>query len=277
MSCRATRLLAVVILCAGPVLGQDERLADVAGKITLNPDAVVTKQGFADDPRAVIRADGELLGTVLAECRTTTDLIVGLFDQARATYVPPDSDLAVRLGDASVVLDEQLQDIDLLRLSASFDSVMETVRRAADECGAASAAAGTVLVRRGAAFDETEDLLARCRTLLTRSSDQLAEIGSGSSAPAAASLPSAMLSDDELIERICGAPPSVGIDEVEACRARQYRAIAALESRTAENEMVDDRILAEIRRVCADEHPRDFDQRDSCELSRLTTIRLETP
>lgn len=275
MSCRASGLLAVVVLCAGPVLGQDERLADVAGKITLNPDAVVTKQGFADDPRAVIKEDAELLGSMLAECRTTVDLIVDLFDQARATYVPPDSDLAVQLRHTSTVLDEQLQGIGLLRLSESFNGVMETVRRAADDCDAASAAAGTVLVRRGGAFDETGDLLARCRSLLTRSSEQLAAVVSGLSGPETNALPSAMLSDDELIERTCGTPPSRGVAEVEACRSRQYRALAALESRTAENEMVDGVTFADIRRLCADEHPRDFDQRDSCEMSRLTAIRLE--
>ncbi|MGD8441009.1 MAG: hypothetical protein PVG53_10765 [Holophagae bacterium] len=275
MSCRASGLLAVVVLCAGPVLGQDERLADVAGKITLNPDAVVAKQGFADDPRAVIKADGELLGSMLTECRVTADLIVDLFDQARATYVPPDDEIAIRLRDASAVLDDQLQGIGLLRLSESFNGVMETVRRTADDCAAASAAARTVLVRRGAAFDETGDLLARCRTLLTRSSEQLDAIVAGSSGRGTSALPSAMLSDDELVERVCGAPPSRGAAEVEACRSRQYRALAAIESRTAENEMVDGEIFSEIRRVCADKHPRDFDQRDSCEMSRLTAIRLE--
>jgi hypothetical protein len=46
-------------------------------------------------------------------------------------------------------------------------------------------------------------------------------------------------------------------------------------SRNAANEMLDEGVFSDIRRMCLDLFPRDFVQRDACEQDKMTAVRLE--
>ncbi len=82
--------------------------------------------------------------------------------------------------------------------------------------------------------------------------------------------------DDEIIAEICGPEAKNGPDAVDACSSRQYRAVAALGSRSWENEQLDAGIFADLRAICVELHPRDYALRNECEVERMTATRLGT-
>ncbi len=53
-------------------------------------------------------------------------------------------------------------------------------------------------------------------------------------------------------------------------------ALAALGSRTSENELLDAAVFNAIRQICTKLNPSDFDARNLCEIERMTTTRLES-
>ncbi len=279
---RAARVLTITVLVCGPIMAQDGRLGDVAGSITLDPNAVVEKQGVVEDPRTALKADSDLLGEILAGCSARADRLDELINEARETFLTEDSDIPVRLRDSSLELETAIREIELLRLTGILSEPLTAARRAAEVCDETTRSVRTELARGGIAFREANEKVARCRGLLDDAAALLADAtttdeaaGNGAAEEEQESPRTAATSPDDVIAELCEARRSEGEAAVEDCRGRQYRALAAIESRTAEYEMLDELSFAGVRSLCATVHLRDFVARNECEIEKMTALRLE--
>jgi hypothetical protein len=278
MKLRTLILLCVVVAVGGTAWSQN-RLSDVAGSITLKPEAIVEKDGFADEEAAAKKADHDLLASVLEGCASQADAVSALVEEARNTVLYRDDDNGVptRLTSASLELDTRIQEVFLLRLTPPFDQPAATARAAAADCSAATDSIREELARKGVAFRDAKQQIEGCSQGLDRSLRELVELTGESPRDdeAAASAPTAPRTDDERVAAACEAERTRGDDAFDACTERQYLALTALETRSAANEMIDEMSFAGIRSICATLHPDDFVQREICETDKITAVRLD--
>jgi len=282
MSIRIVVLVGAALIAGAMARAQENRLGDVAGSIKLNPGAIVETSGTVDDPRAAAKVDQDLFDTVLTDCSTIAEQLGGLVAEARATVLYPGDALLVRIEESSIELERQLQDVYLLRLSPKYSEPLETARVAADLCAAASVTVRGEIGSGSVAFNQAIESVARCRERLDDAEAQFAEIagatgsgGSRSSAAAVPSKPDTPPTDDEIVDAACAPQKAAGQDAFAACQGTQYRALAALESRNAENEMLPAQVFDDVRRICLELQPKDFAARNACEQDRMTAARLE--
>jgi len=276
MKSRVAMLVAVAALVCSSGVCQ-ERLSDVAGTITLNPEAIVEKQGVVVDPNAAIKADHQLFGSILESCAALADSVGDMVEEARASILYRDDVLPKRLTAATLDLDTELQGLNLLRLSPEFSEPLETAVTAIDVCGVGTDSVREELARKGVAFTQAREDMTLCRRELHEAERQLAAVAGGRQPGPAQARPGdeETPSDDEIIEERCAPERTKGPDPYEACTGRQYRALANLNSRTADNEMLDPAVFSGIRELCAELHRDDFETRDRCELDKMTSARLE--
>lgn len=277
MRIRTTVLSGFVLLACGLGWSQN-RLSDVAGGIKLNPEAIVEKKGYVEDPAAAKKADRELFGAAVGECATIADTVGSLVDEAKSSFLYSDDELPKRLSAATLDLDTELQEIYLLRLTEAYAQPLSTARQAVETCSVATASIRAELARQGVQFLEATQDLSRCRNELNRSLAELEAVdqGTAGSAPGPtgdeADTPP---TDDELVASICAAAEKSGPDALDACTGRQYRALAALTSRTPENEQLDPGVFGDIRALCVELHPDDFYLRNTCEVDKMTATRID--
>jgi len=281
MRIRAAVVLSAVLLASGTSWSQDSRLKDVAGSIKLNPEAIVEKQGIVEDPQVAEKADEGLFETVIADCSAVADHLAKLVDEARNTILYSDNDLPNRLDGASRELERQIQDLYLLRLGETLAEPVGTAREAADICAVACVSVREELALGGVAFTEATRQVTTCVQGLEKAKTQYATIANRSAVKGAASAaptttePPAPLTDDEIIAARCEPERSEGPDAFDACQAGQYRALAAISSRSSGNEMLVEEIFSGIRGICGELHPQDFAQRDACEVEKMTAARMD--
>jgi len=279
MKIRFAFLLGSVLLAAGTGWSQN-RLGDVAGSIKLNPEAIVEKKGFVEDPQAAQKEDHELFSTALTGCAKSADALGSLIEEARASILyQGDERVTSRLAAVALDLDAQLADFDVMRLDDAFDESMATASGAADFCRAATAGIREDLASRAVAFTRAREQIALCSQEFRRAEAQLATVGktpeevatmvSDETAPAAA------LTDEAIVAAVCDSVRGQGQNALDACEGRQYRALASIETRTPENELLAASIFNEIREICVELNPSNFDERNRCEIERMTAIRLE--
>lgn len=271
-------LIVVMLLIGQTAWSQTKSLGDVAGAITLNPEAIVEKEGVVEDPRAVRRADGNLFGSVLADCSAAADLLGELVTQARTPSSTRNPELLNRMESASFDLETEVHTISLLRLSDGFGPVLEIALQAEESCNGASVAVRDGISRGGAMLRTADAEITRCRQLLDQAEVRLASVQTPGAAPAPAAdsaEPVEAPTDDEIIAARCESVRAQGPEAFESCQGLQYRSQAALASRNPGNEMLDEGLFSDIRQECLDLHPDDFVLRDGCELDRMTAARLE--
>ena len=272
--------MGAVLLAAGTSWSQS-RLGEVAGSIKLNPEAIVEKDGFVEDSEAAQQEDHELFETALTGCTVAADTLSELIQQARETilYVGDDS-ISNRLRATALDLDARLADFELMRLDAVFNESAGTARGAVGFCRAATDGVREELARRGVAFTLARDQIALCSQELHRAEAQLAAVGKTPEERAAmvsdAAAPAESLTDEAIVAAVCDAVRGQGQEAVDACEGRQYRALAALESRIPENEQLSPSVFDDIRQICVEFNPANFDDRNTCEIERMTAIRLES-
>ena len=283
MRIRTAVLVGVALLVCATGGSQENRLSEVAGSIKLNPKAIVETSGYVDDPRADAKADEDLFDGVLAECSAAAEQLDRLVNEARTTVIYPGDEVVTRLDASSVELERQVEEIFLLRLAPMYSEPVETARDAAVVCGAGSITARREIELGSVAFTKSRQELARCVELLGEARTQFAAVaapvGAKGEKPAAANAtpvkPKTPPTDDEIIEAVCRPEWSNGPEAFENCQGVQYRSLAALESRTAENEMIVGTVFADIRAICGQLHPMDFAARDTCEQEKMLAARLE--
>jgi len=258
---------------------QTQQLGDVAGKIKLNPEAIVVKEGVVVDPNAAKRADENLFEMVLADCSAAADLLGELVAQARIPTTRRDLELAKRIESASFDLETEVHSISLLRLSDGLAPALEIAIRAEASCAGASVTVRDEIARGGAMLKTADSEVTRCRGLLDEAEAALAAAKSPAavSSPPGAAEPEEPATDDEIIAARCEPEKAKGPDSFEFCQALQFRSQAAMASRNPSNEMLDEGIFSDIRRECLELHPQDFVLRDGCETDRMTAARLEEP
>lgn len=279
MTKRIIGLLVTSALVCGVGLAQT-RLGEVAGSIRLNPEAVVEKEGYTEDPAQARRADGELLGAVINACLASAVTLHELVTQTRETFLyGDDGGLPARLENAIRDLEAETGELDLLRLGESFRTPHETAREAAGICAAAGASVREELARRGVRFVEALEGAAACRSGFERASAQLTAIleGGGAAVDQASEAPPEEPTEEEIIAEVCAATATRDADAGRRCEDRQYRAAAALESRTPENEMLPAEVFGDLRQICAELHPKDFALRNECEIEKMTAARIGEP
>jgi len=278
MRFRAAVLVSVASLVCGSGWAQTRNLSDVAGSIKLNPEAIVEKKGIVENPRAEKKEAGELLGGLLTKCSASAAQLGELVDQIRAATLSRGDNLLNRLEESSRELERQIQEMYLLRLEGDFSEPFRVALEAADTCDAAVGSVRTELNSGGSIFTEARGGIAMCRQNLSRAEELLAVVMNPSRSPAGStpkSEPELPQSDDEIIAARCEPERSKGFDAFDACLAEQYLSQAALASRNAGNEMIDEGVFADVRGICRKLHPQDFAGRNSCELDRMTAARLE--
>jgi hypothetical protein len=269
-----------VLLAAGTGWSQN-RLGEVAGSIKLDPKGIVKKDGFVEDRQAAQKEDREIFATALSAGSATADALVDLIEEARgAALYHGDEGITDRLAVTALELDTRLAEFDPMRLSGVFDRPMETARGAVVFCTAATNGVREELARRGVAFTLAREQIARCSQELHRAENQLAAVGNAPAASAAmvadADAPTASLTDEEIVVAACESVDGQDREAVDACEGRQYRALAALESRTPENELLAAAVFEGIREICMESNPVNFEERNTCEIERMTAIRLES-
>ncbi|MEX1311859.1 MAG: hypothetical protein AB1Z65_15640 [Candidatus Sulfomarinibacteraceae bacterium] len=277
MRVRTTVLLGFALLACGLGWSQN-RLSDVAGGIKLNPEAIVEKKGFVEDPGAAKKADRELFNAAVGECATIADNLGSLVDEAKSSFLYSDDELPKRLSAATLDLDTELQEIYLLRLTDVYAQPLSTARQAVETCSVATASIRAELARQGVQFLEATQDLSRCRKELDRSLSELAavdQVAAGSAPAPTEDEAETPPTDDELIASICATAAKSGPDAMDACTGRQYRALAALTSRTPENEQLDPGVFGDIRALCVELHPDDFYLRNTCEVDKMTATRID--
>jgi len=283
MRIRIAVLVSVALIAGMTSWAQEDRLGDVAGGIKLNPEAIVETSGTVEDPRAAAKADEDLFGVVVEDCSIVADQLGRLVGEARTTVLYPGDDLLVRIEESSLELERQLQDIYLLRLAPRYAEPIETARAAADLCAAASVSVRREVDLGSVSFNQAIESVARCRERLGDAQEEFARVAESagvgrtlSGAPTArTSEPATPPTDDEIIEALCEPQRATGPEAFEACVGVQYRALAALESRDAENEMLPQTVFSDIRRICSELEPKNFSARDTCEQDRMMAARLE--
>ena len=283
MRFRAVVLVSVALLVCGTGWAQTRNLSDVAGSIKLNPEAIVEKEEVAENPQAEKNEAGELLGVLLTECSASAAQLGELVDQARATTIFRGDELLNRIEESSRELNRQVQEIYLLRLGGDFSEPSRVAREAADTCEAAVGSVRAELNTGGATFTKAKGGIAMCRQNLGRATELLAAVMNQSSsldaAPAAVSTtksePEMPKSDDDIIAARCEPERSKGLAAFDECQGEQYLSQAALASRSARNEMLDEGVFVDIREICRKLYPQDFVGQNNCELDRMTAARLE--
>ena len=279
MRTRIAVLVSVMVLISTAGLTQTKSLGDVAGSIKLNPEAIVEQNKVAIDPRDAKAADGALFGDVLADCSAVANQIGDLVAQARSTTILRGDSLLTRLGESSLELERELQGLFTLRLGDGFSEPYGVALEAADTCEAAGAVLNEELRTNAVAFTKANTEIARCRDQLQQAQEELAVAMTQSGRPAAAppgtSEPEPAMTDDEIVATHCRQERSKGPGAVEACQQQQYLSQAALASRNAENELLEQGVFTEIRQLCIKLYPLDFVRRDNCELNRMTESRLD--
>jgi hypothetical protein len=283
MKIRIAVVVGVALIAGMTSRAQENRLGDVAGGIKLNPEAIVETSGTVEDPRAAAKADEDLFDAVLTECSTVADQLGRLVGDARTTVLYPGDDLLIRIEESSLELDRQLQDIFLLRLAPKYAEPVDTARIAADLCAAADLSVRREIEIGSVSFNQAIESVARCRERL---GDARAQFALVAQSPGAGGAPSGVSTsgtveqaapptDDEIIEAFCEPQKATGPEAFEACQGVQYRALAALESRDADNEMLPETVFSDIRRICSELEPKNFSARDICEQDRMMAARLE--
>ena len=283
MRFRAAVLVSVALLVCGSGWAQTRDLSDVAGSIKLNPEAIVERTGIVERPRDEKKEAGELLGGILTECSASAAQLGELVDQARRATLFRGDDLLIRIEESSRELNRQVQEIHLLRMGGDFSEPYRVTLEAADTCDAAVGSVSTELDTGGATFTNAKAGIAMCRQNLGRATELLATVMNQSSSPAAAPAavsttrrqPEMQKSNDEIIAAHCEPERSKGFDAFDACQEEQWLSQAALASRSAGNEMLDEGVFADIRGICHKLYPQDFVGRNNCELDRMTGARLE--
>lgn len=279
MKIRLTLVMGAALLAAGTGWSQN-RLGEVAGSIKLNPEAIVEKEGFIEDRQVAQEEDRELFGTVLSGCLATADSLGNLIDEARNNILYRNEKLVNLLSATSLELDTRLLEFDLIRLGEVFNESAETARGAIDSCNAGTNAVREELARRGLAFTLAGEEINRCRQELHRSVAQLESVGQTAEEAAAAAVDTAEFAasntDEAIVDAVCESERGKGQEAFDACEGRQYGALAALGSRTPENELLDAAVFNAIRQICTKLNPSDFDARNLCEIDRMTTTRLES-
>jgi hypothetical protein len=222
-------------------------------------------------------ADRELFNAAVGECAAIADSIGSLVEEARASFLYSDDELPTRLSAATLDLDTEIQEIYLLRLTEVYAQPISTARQAAETCSVATESIRQELARRGVQFLEATQDISRCRQELKRSLAEVEAVGQGAdgSVPAPvddeADTPP---TDDEIIASICASAAKSGPDALDACTGRQYRALAALTSRTPANEQLDAGVFSDIRALCLELHPQDYVLRNECEVDKMTATRI---
>lgn len=283
MRIRTAALVSVALMAGMTGWSQDERLSDVARSIKLNPEAIVETSGTVEDPRAAAKADEELFNAILTDCLAAADQLGRLVAEARATVIYPGDELLTRLEESTRGLDRQVEEIFLIRVADAYAGPVETVREAGDLCLEAGAVVRRDIVQGSVAFTQSTERVASCRKYLGEAEAQFTVVagskglkGARSAAASTVSKPrQTPLTEDEIVDAFCEPVRSKGPDAYEACQGAQYRAIAALASRSADNEMLVESVFSDIRQICGGLHPKDFAARDDCELDKMTAARLE--
>ena len=275
MNTRVAVVVGVTLLVAGAGWSQ-ARLDEVAGSIKLNPDVLVEQQGYVEDPAAVHRADRELLATTIAECSAAAEILGELISEIEASFPNVDDALPDRIAAASVDLDDELIQLRQLRLTDAFADPLTAALNAAETCEVATEELRSRLAAGAPVSSRTAAAVDLCAEQLARAELRLDEVGSD---PSAATAPGAdvVATEEAIIAAACEAAAARSFEAGEACRDRQYRALASITARNAENERIDPTAFAGIRRICAELQPDDFTARDICEVEKLTAVRLETP
>ncbi len=279
MRIRAAVLVSVVLLLCPTGWTQTKSLGDVAGSIKLNPEALVEQNEVIVDPRYAKTADGELFGGVLTDCSAVADQIGELVAQARSTTIYRGDSLLTRLDESTRELERELQGIFLLRLGEGFAEPYQVALDAADTCEAAGVVLLDELSRNAVTFTKANTDIARCRDHLTEAQERLSVVmnqpGASAGASSVQSEPETTMTDDEIVVARCQEERSKGPGAVDACQQQQYLSQAALASRNAENELLEESVFSDIRRLCLEIYPLDFVRRNNCELDRMTESRLE--
>lgn len=280
MRIRFAFVVGALLLVAGTTWSQN-RLGEVAGSIKLNPEAIVEKGGFVEDRQAAQKEDHELFETALTGCSEAAEALGNLIAEARGTVLyMGDDGLTNRLAATALDLDARLAEFDLIRLSDVFEESAETARDAVVLCRAGTEGVREELARRGVAFTRAKGEIAHCRQELHRAEVQLAAVGKTPEEVATmasdVAAPAAFLGDEAIVAAVCEPLRGQGQAAVDACEGRQYRALAALESRTPENELLAAAVFDGIREICIDLSPTNFDLRNICEIERMTATRLES-
>ena len=282
MTVRVWVMVSAVLMTVAPVWCQSDRLGDVAGSIKLDPAAVTEGGGTVVDPVQVRKADRELLLDVLDAARAEARRLGDLLTEARSTILYHGDNLPVRLGSASRDLEAAVQEIYSLRLTPSFQQALGDARDAAATCDLAAVAAREELERLGVGFTEAVETLETCRRQLEAAA--LGAAGGDRPESAAGSRADDRSDDaaegiaggaDARIAALCESERSAGADAAQRCLEEQYRALAALEARTAVNEMLGQDLFDGIRKSCLNRYLDDYAARDRCEQERMTAVRLE--
>lgn len=274
MRSRTVILIVVASLACPTAWAQTKNLGDVAGAIKLNPDAIVEKSGVIEDPGVAKRADENLLGSVLAESSAVADLLGDLVAEARVPSTGRNLELMNRMDSASIELENEVQSISLLRLTDDFARQLEMARQAEADCTGAAASVREAISRGGAMFGSAELEVTRCRQLLDQAKAALVTLDQPA-APVATPGSEEPPTDDEIVADWCAPERANGIEAFDSCQDLQYMSLAAMSSRSASNEMIDEGVFSDIRQLCLKLHPRDFVGRDGCELEKMTAARLE--
>lgn len=279
MRIQAVVLVSVMLLVCPTGWTQTKSLGDVAGSIKLNPEAIVEENKVVVDSRAGEKADGELIGGVLADCSAVADQLGELVEQARTKTLLRDDPILTRMEESARELERGVQEIYLLRPGDRFSEPLGEALEAADICSAAGARVREDINLNKSTFTESKTEIARCRRQMGQARERLAVVvkspGRSTAASTTQNSPETPPTDDEIIAARCGSERSKGPGAVDACRQRQYLSQAAMASRNADNEMLDHGVFADIRQVCLKLYPRDFVGRDNCEQNRMTESRLE--
>lgn len=283
MNVRTAGLLGVALMVSVAGWSQDERLGDVAGSIKLNPNAIVETSGTVDDPRAAAKADEELFNAVLADCMAAADQLGRLVAEARSTVVYPGDEFLTRLEESTRGLDRQVEEIYLIRLGKAFFEPVEMAREAAGLCVEAGVVVRRDIESGSVSFAQSSEGVATCREHLAEAEARFAAVagstgaegGREAAASAAARERATPPTEDEIVDALCEPARAAGVEAFEACQGVQYRAIAALASRSAENEMLAAAVFSDIRQMCIGLHPKDFAARNGCEMEEMTAARLE--
>jgi hypothetical protein len=280
---RVVVLVIAMSLVGGAASAQTSRLGDVAGKITLDSSALKPSDGgVVDDPSKVRKADHALIGGVLERGVSDASRLAELVDQARRTVTQEGGELWNEMEASALALDESFDGLATLRLTEVFGGVLEASYEAEQSCGLASRAVRRELAERSIAFQESTAAVARCRELLDRCTNLLAQVESGGDG-AARSTPGTGVQDrpeeigptpEETIAELCAQQGTAGQPGLETCTQQQFLALAALESRSAGRENLDEAVFTGIRQDCRRFFPGDFARQNRCELDRMTRARI---
>jgi hypothetical protein len=265
---------------------QESRLGDVAGSVTLDPSALTQGGDDIEDPKAARRADRQLLGEVLTDCYTEAERLGGLVTEARQTVMYRDQEdvLSPRLMEASADLGLAAQEVYKLRLTPSLKEILYSAEEAMIPCEGAALNVREELDRGGVAFTRALQLVGECKSRLNETLVLLEGGGAGTTAATEQGAPDGSLdgqggdverTPDEIIEAFCERARAQGQAVVDACLAAQFRGLAAIESRSAAREMIDEAAFSGVRQICISEHPEDHVRRDLCEQEKLTALRLD--